>query len=404
MVLLNEDAVSQIKNYKYTSTFSGFLDNHIVNPFCNSMVQFLPEWLAPNLITLLSLFHAIFSFGLTIVYSETMKEEIPRFVFFFRAFSLLMYQTLDTLDGKQARRMKVSSPLGQLFDHGCDALFAMMTGITLNHVFMIGNSPLLNYTCILIAMYGFFICNWEESFTGVMRFGSVGLMESQFGLLFIDLVCGVFGHSILKSSFYGLELRFLFLFIAGISCFWVVVDSIVMTYRNVDIQTFKQSLKKISYFTLYCGLCGVWILLTKRYVFKHYHMVMFLTILFGFGYIVLSMILNHISKQKQTFSYTILIGIVFSIGCSFFNYIHLGNKVVFIAFLFHLMAIEIYYVVFILQLIHELVRIIGIGCFEIPGKPIPKLPIAIKEFITCYITIFGWWFRQMFVRLPEFKM
>jgi hypothetical protein len=29
-----------------------------------------------------------------------------------------MYQTLDALDGKQARRTKTSSPLGELFDHG----------------------------------------------------------------------------------------------------------------------------------------------------------------------------------------------------------------------------------------------------------------------------------------------
>jgi ethanolaminephosphotransferase len=31
-------------------------------------------------------------------------------------------QTIDNLDGKQARRTKSSSPLGLLFDHGCDAL------------------------------------------------------------------------------------------------------------------------------------------------------------------------------------------------------------------------------------------------------------------------------------------
>jgi len=28
---------------------------------------------------------------------------------------------MDAVDGKQARRTGTSSPLGQLFDHGCDA-------------------------------------------------------------------------------------------------------------------------------------------------------------------------------------------------------------------------------------------------------------------------------------------
>jgi len=31
------------------------------------------------------------------------------------------YQNLDNVDGKQARRTGNSTPLGMLFDHGCDA-------------------------------------------------------------------------------------------------------------------------------------------------------------------------------------------------------------------------------------------------------------------------------------------
>lgn len=35
---------------------------------------------------------------------------------------MVFYTILDCLDGKHARRTNTSSPLGQLFDHGCDAL------------------------------------------------------------------------------------------------------------------------------------------------------------------------------------------------------------------------------------------------------------------------------------------
>lgn len=31
---------------------------------------------------------------------------------------LFMYQSLDAIDGKQARRTQTSGPLGELFDHG----------------------------------------------------------------------------------------------------------------------------------------------------------------------------------------------------------------------------------------------------------------------------------------------
>jgi phosphatidylglycerophosphate synthase len=38
-----------------------------------------------------------------------------------------IYSTLDAVDGKQARKTKSSSPLGQLFDHGCDSFSTTFT-------------------------------------------------------------------------------------------------------------------------------------------------------------------------------------------------------------------------------------------------------------------------------------
>lgn len=38
------------------------------------------------------------------------------------AFGLFIYQSLDAIDGKQARRTNSSTPLGELFDHGCDSV------------------------------------------------------------------------------------------------------------------------------------------------------------------------------------------------------------------------------------------------------------------------------------------
>lgn len=46
----------------------------------------------------------------------------PRWLYYFNGFSVFWYLHLDCLDGKQARRTKSSSPLGQLFDHGMPAL------------------------------------------------------------------------------------------------------------------------------------------------------------------------------------------------------------------------------------------------------------------------------------------
>jgi len=54
-------------------------------------------------------------------YDYTLEEKLPSWCFFFAAACIWAYSTLDAIDGKQARRTKSSSPLGQLFDHGCDS-------------------------------------------------------------------------------------------------------------------------------------------------------------------------------------------------------------------------------------------------------------------------------------------
>ena len=55
--------------------------------------------------------------------------QAPLWAYIACACGLFIYQSLDAIDGKQARRTNSSSPLGELFDHGCDSL---STGIVSN--------------------------------------------------------------------------------------------------------------------------------------------------------------------------------------------------------------------------------------------------------------------------------
>ena len=48
--------------------------------------------------------------------------QAPGWAYFTAALGLFLYQSLDAIDGKQARRTNSASPLGELFDHGCDAV------------------------------------------------------------------------------------------------------------------------------------------------------------------------------------------------------------------------------------------------------------------------------------------
>ena len=49
---LSDRAVTQLKNYKYVSGEYSVMDK-LMTPFWNRCVEFLPLWLAPNLVTLI---------------------------------------------------------------------------------------------------------------------------------------------------------------------------------------------------------------------------------------------------------------------------------------------------------------------------------------------------------------
>lgn len=79
-------------------------------------------------------------------------------MYFFRCDAL---QTLDNLDGKQARRTGSSSPLGLLFDHGCDALNVSVGTLTMACVLQLGAT--WKTLSLAWSAHVVFICaTWEE--------------------------------------------------------------------------------------------------------------------------------------------------------------------------------------------------------------------------------------------------
>lgn len=51
-----------------------------------------------------------------------LSPQAPLWAYMSCAVGLFLYQSLDAIDGKQARRTNSSTPLGELFDHGCDSV------------------------------------------------------------------------------------------------------------------------------------------------------------------------------------------------------------------------------------------------------------------------------------------
>lgn len=100
----------------------------MVNKFC-------PKWVAPNTITTIGLFFVLLAFVSVLRKSPDLSGEATNEVFFFCAVCFWIYQTMDGMDGKQARRTGSGSPLGEVVDHGCDAFSACVYGTILCEAF-----------------------------------------------------------------------------------------------------------------------------------------------------------------------------------------------------------------------------------------------------------------------------
>ena len=86
------------------------------------VTELFPMWVAPNTITMTGLTGMIVTALCLASEDLTFAKKLSPEYYMGAAIALFIYQTLDACDGKQARRTGSSSPLGQLFDHGCDAV------------------------------------------------------------------------------------------------------------------------------------------------------------------------------------------------------------------------------------------------------------------------------------------
>jgi ethanolaminephosphotransferase len=142
--------------------------------------------MAPNLITFIGFLMVLIAHLLLVLYSPDLSGNgVPSWVWFFCAFAILCYQILDNTDGKQARKTKTSSPLGMLFDHGCDSLTSWIMGLMLVVCFGVGNGRLSFFAILFAAQVPFFLAMRAQYFIGVFRLSYINGVDE--GLVIVEI-------------------------------------------------------------------------------------------------------------------------------------------------------------------------------------------------------------------------
>jgi ethanolaminephosphotransferase len=99
---------------------------------------------------------------------------------------MFVYSVLDNSDGKQARKIQASSPLGLMMDHGCDILNTGIATITLTRIVSLGNNWM--FPIVMIGTLGaFFFATLEEYFVGGLFLPIINGVNE--GLMLVIAIC-----------------------------------------------------------------------------------------------------------------------------------------------------------------------------------------------------------------------
>ncbi|EYU28927.1 hypothetical protein ABFS82_12G084300 [Erythranthe guttata] len=387
MGYIGAHGVAALHRHKYSGVDHSLLAKYVLQPFWTRCVNFFPLWMPPNMITLIGAMFLITSALLGYIYSPHLDSPPPRWVHFAHGLLLFLYQTFDAVDGKQARRTNSSSPLGELFDHGCDALGCAFEALAFGSTAMCGPSTFWFW---VISAVPFYCATWEHYFTNtlilpVINGPTEGLMLI-YMIHFFTAIVGAewwaqqFGKSIPFLSWVpiinGITMYKAALYLMIISA---VIPTVSFNVYNVYkvVQARKGSmllaLAMLYPFVALLGGVLVWDYLSPSDLLSNYPHLIILGIGLAFGFLVGRMILAHLCDEPKGLKTNMCMSLFylpFAIANGLTARLNDGVPLVdefwvVLGFFAYTVAL---YLHFATSVIHEITTALGIYCFRITRK------------------------------------
>lgn len=421
--VLSPSSLEPLKSYQYKGMELSPIAKYILTPYWNAVVTWcVPERMAPNLVTfigcliMMSIGPVLYFWGLTSPEASLSNSTITGlldnnwWVWVYAAVAFWIYSTCDAVDGKQAKRTGSGSPLGELFDHGCDALdvtlVILMSGITggLDLITTPSKSdssasflpPVNFYWITAFASWALFYgSTWEVYRTGVLILGYVnGVTEGSLLLVLVLLMRAFLGLAFWQSPspisvpLNGSQwLRLTWAQLASVlqatSTVIFLANSAYNVYAHESKQktTPKSTLKKHSMLKelvlpVAMFAVGAWLLLASPSSIVYYPRThpFFFTCLCGLIHAKLAtrLILAHLTHSQAypvhtSLSLWALIAFGFLVRLNMMG--DLGQRV-FLAFFTTLYTLG--YVTFLVQVVKNVSRFLGIRVFHLPPKKLAK--------------------------------
>ncbi len=219
--MLTEEDKKNIQNYHY-SVSDRSITTQLLTPLWEKTLEYIPLNIAPNLLTLLGFYSLFLSSYLTYY----RFDNYPSLITMLNVLLLFIYQTLDAIDGKQARRINNSSSIGELFDHLCDNIGLIFMVFTMCWSFQIRSPPVL-WLILSTAELIFLTAHMKalnNDFIVFNKYTGPGEMEC---LCMLILPLNLLGITIPEIYIY-----YILLFLYPIAGLFVIIEALKFTYES----------------------------------------------------------------------------------------------------------------------------------------------------------------------------
>jgi ethanolaminephosphotransferase len=194
MGYIRQQQLIRLKEYKYSGVDRSLISRYVLKPYWwSQVIKLFPLSMAPNAITLSGFAFVVLNVFTMLYYNPTLDQDCPPWVYASWAIGLFLYQTFDAIDGTQARRTRQSGPLGELFDHGVDALNTSLEVLLFSATMKFGQG----WKTVLVlfaSLLTFYVQTWDEYHTKTLTLGLVsGPVEGILTLCIVYAVTAVKG-------------------------------------------------------------------------------------------------------------------------------------------------------------------------------------------------------------------
>ncbi|XP_045175187.2 choline/ethanolaminephosphotransferase 1-like [Mercenaria mercenaria] len=369
--ILSSRQIKALKEHKYSAEGSSICEP-FMQVFWRWLVEQIPRSWAPNTITLVGLLLNVLTTFILICYNPDGEREAPGWAYLGCAVGLFIYQSLDAIDGKQARRTQSNTPLGELFDHGCDSLSTVFVMLGCCISLKLGHDPMVLLFEMCLSEFCFYLAHWQTYVTGTLKFGMIDVTEGQFFVMAIYTLCAISpGFFDITLPVFGIPLRYLcVLGSIGPSLFFVFKTGSLILQGGVGKNKSTVADSSTIFPIVHIGLVIVLqvIIATKTSIYTDQPCLYLVSFGFVTSKITNSLVVAHMTKCEMPVLDWSLLGPMMLFMNQYFNSKFPEYILLWIVCIYSIQD----WIMYSLRVCREICSHLNIYCFDITSKPNPE--------------------------------